>query len=136
MGTTSTNEADESEFKTTFGMMIHLNNGEIRRRQATLDTGSTLNVISHRVVRALTLEMGQYIGKEIAPLGEMFLPIGTVTFEWHIHTRKVTYKTEFAVLEDRYSNDFDVLLGKEAIAEIGFYRVNNHIFLGNYAGEN
>lgn len=136
METTSTNEADQPELRTTFRMVIHLDNAEIAQRRAALDTGATPNLISHRVVRDLSLEMSQYVGKKIAPLGEMFLPIGTVTFEWHVHNRNVTYKTEFAVLEDRYTTDFDILLGKDTISEIGFYRVNDNIFLSNYAGEN
>ena len=139
MDATSTNEASQSgepDFKTVFGMVIHLKDEKIARRQAILDTGATPNVISHRVVRELGLEMGQYKGGKIAPIGEMFLPIGTITFEWHVVERIVTYRTCFGVLEDKYSKDFDILLGKDTIAEIGFYRVNNNIFLGAYAGEN
>lgn len=122
------NKAAQSGYKPILGMVIHLSNADIARRTVILNTDVTTNVISHRVVQDLELEMGQYVGGLIARLGGLFLPIGTVVLEWHVLNRKVTHKTEFAVLEDRYSRDFDVLLGEETIRENSFLRANNTVF--------
>ena len=122
----------EKHFKTIFGMAIHLRNGEIARRQTILDTGSALDIISHRVVRSLNIQMLPYEGEMIKPMGGSYLPIGKISFDWHIVGRHRTYTTTFVVLSDTLSEDYDVLLGRGTIDSIGFYEVNDKVwFLEN-----
>ena len=120
-------QSGKADFKTVFGMMIHLKDTQSARRQLHLDAGSAVNVISYRVVRALGLEMGQYKG-ELITLGGEISPIGLVTFEWHILGRTTSYISDFAVLEDKYTKDFDILLGKATIDELRLFSRNYDVW--------
>ncbi|KAI4133309.1 MAG: hypothetical protein LQ341_006177, partial [Variospora aurantia] len=113
------------DFKTSFQMVIHLPHDRNAQRVSVLDTGAGLDVISPKVVESLKLEKEKYQGVPVYPLGGFYQPEWQVTYDWHIAGRFTTYTTTFAVLDDKHSGDFDVLLGKESIHKIGFWKKDN-----------
>lgn len=117
------------DFKTTFRMVIHLAGDEIAQRVSCLDTGADLDVINHRVVESLRLQRDRYQGAAIYPLGGFYEPEWQVTFDWHVAGFRQTYTSTLAVLDDRHSGDFDVLLGRMTIQKIGFYMTNDRVWM-------
>ncbi|KAL8932494.1 MAG: hypothetical protein Q9211_006281 [Gyalolechia sp. 1 TL-2023] len=61
--------------------------------------------------------------------GGYFEPETQVTVEWHISERHKTYKTTFAVLDEKHSGDFDILLGHRTIETVGFYLKNVSVWM-------
>ncbi|KAL8982321.1 MAG: hypothetical protein Q9177_005308 [Variospora cf. flavescens] len=116
------------DFKTSFQIVIHLPQDSNAQRVSVLDTGAGLDVINPKVVESLKLEKERYQGEPIHPLGGIYEPEWQVTFDWHVAHRFTTYTTTFAVLDDKHSGDFDVLLGKESIHKIGFWKKNNSVW--------
>ena len=119
------------DFKTTFRMVIHRGDGQVAQRVGKLDTGSKVNVISKQVVTSLGLPMEPYKGPFIAPIGAPVHPVGETEIDWHVASRGKTYTTKFAVLDDNLTKDFDALLSEDTVKEIGFYKVNNTVWLAN-----
>ncbi len=117
------------DFKRTFRMVIHLSGDGIAQRVSCLDTGADLDVISHRVVESLGLQQDRYQGAAIYPLGGFYEPERQVTFDWHVAGYRQTYTSTLAVLDARHSGDFDVLLGRRTIQEIGFYMTNDKVWM-------
>ncbi|KAL8889190.1 MAG: hypothetical protein Q9215_003489 [Flavoplaca cf. flavocitrina] len=120
-----------SELDTSFRMIIHLPNGLTRQRLACLDTCSDMNVISHNVVDSLQLETEEYTGDAIRPLGpatNTYMPERKVTIDWNVLKFHKTYTTTFAVLDEEYSDEFDILLGLDTIRKIQFYKKNKKIW--------
>ncbi|KAL8747939.1 MAG: hypothetical protein Q9190_000263 [Brigantiaea leucoxantha] len=111
-GSNDTAESEEADPDSRLRIVIHLKGGDIARRIALLEIGSTLNVISHREVRDIGFEIDQPVGGLIMLKGEMIKPIGLVTFEWHVADRKSIFISDFAVLEDKNAKNFDILLVK------------------------
>lgn len=116
------------DFKRTFRMVIHLSGDQIAQRVSCLDTGADLDVISHRVVESLRLHKERYQGAPIYPLGGFYKPEWQVTFDWHVAGFRETYTSTLAVLDDKHSGDFDVLLGRMTIQNIGFYTPNGKVW--------
>ncbi|KAL9035830.1 MAG: hypothetical protein Q9180_004640, partial [Flavoplaca navasiana] len=125
------NTSSHSELDTFFRMIIHLPNGVTRQRLACLDTCSDMNVISHNVVDTLHLETEKYTGDAIRPLGpaaNIYMPERTVTIDWNVSKFHVTYTTTFAVLDGEHGDEFDILLGRDTIRKIQFYKKNKKIW--------
>lgn len=118
----------KSKFKTQFKMVIHAPQDSFRTRIAKLDTASDVNVVSQDVVDELGITMNPYSGSKVTPVGEPIMPIGTVSLEWHIATRKKTYNTEFLVFHADLTKSFDMLLSEVEIARIGFYKNNDEVW--------
>ncbi|KAL8723948.1 MAG: hypothetical protein Q9181_007062 [Wetmoreana brouardii] len=116
------------KFKRAFRMAIHMANDEIAQRLTCLDTGADVDVISIDVVESLRLRKERYRGPPLKPLGSSYVPEWQVTFDWHVANFHKTYTSTFAVLDDRHSSDFDVLLGRVSVEGIGFYEVNDKVW--------
>ena len=127
---TSIPNDSDADFKYKFYMAIHqpTEAGGVRMRMAQLDTGSSLNVISHDVINDLKIPMDPYLGFTLRPFNGSVWPIGQVRLEWHVQGREKTYTDIFAVLPNDFSEDFDMLLGRETIERIGFYKRNRTVF--------
>ena len=122
-------DVKRSVLRSTFKMVIHLpNKDETKTRVAKLDTGSSVDVLSENVAGDLNMKMEEDKGSEIKPLGSLVKPIGTLTFDWHIMGKALTYTTTFVVLPNDYSKDFDVLVGLKLIDQIGFYNENEAVW--------
>ncbi|KAL9024984.1 MAG: hypothetical protein Q9196_006111 [Gyalolechia fulgens] len=131
-GSTRPNPGPESEghpIKRTCYMVIHLPNGQHALRIGCLDTMADLDAVSHHVVKSLGLKEEKYFGPPVRPLGGYFEPETQVTVEWHISERHKTYKTTFAVLDEKHSGDFDILLGHRTIETVGFYLKNVSVWM-------
>ncbi|KAL9596001.1 MAG: hypothetical protein Q9219_006085 [cf. Caloplaca sp. 3 TL-2023] len=130
-GTPSSNselQSDCRDFKRTFRIMIHVSEDLTKQRLCCLDTMADLDVISHHVVESLGLKKEKYEGDPIKPLGGHFRPEWQVTFDWHVAKFHKTYTSTFAVLDEKHSGDFDVLLGASTIEENGFFIPNGNVF--------
>lgn len=120
---------EEEDLKRIFQMVIHLPDDEHRQRVTCLDTGSDTDLIGLQVVESLGLPKEKYRGKLLCPLGSQYMPDWQVTFDWHIpQFRQKTYTTTFAVMDEKHSGEFDVLLGRLSIQKIGFYKNNSQVF--------
>ncbi|KAL8894928.1 MAG: hypothetical protein Q9192_003958 [Flavoplaca navasiana] len=125
------NTSSQSELDTSFRMIIHLPNGQIRQRLACLDTCSDMDVISHHVVDSLDLETERYRGDAVRPLGpatNIYMPERKVTIDWNVAKFHKTYTTTFAVLDEEHGDEFDILLGLDTIRKIRFYKKNKKIW--------
>ncbi|KAI4238448.1 MAG: hypothetical protein LQ349_001101 [Xanthoria aureola] len=117
------------DWKYSFHMVVHLAKGEDAVRVARLDTGSTVDVISIDVVNSLGLAKEQYRGPPLEPIGPSYLPQWQVKFDWHVAKYHKTYTSTFAVLDEDHSAAFDILLGTKTVEGIGFYKVDDTVFL-------
>ena len=127
----SSDTSSQSELVTSFRMIIHLPNGQIRQRLACLDTASDMDLISHHVVDSLNLETEKYTGDAYRPLGpatNIYMPERKVTIDWNVAKFYKTYTTTFAVLDEEHDDEFDILLGVDTIKKIGFYKKNTKIW--------
>lgn len=126
------NTSPQTELETKFRMVIHLPGGEgIAQRLACLDTAADLDVISDKVVDSLHLDTDEYIGDQARPIGPItnsFMPKKQVTLDWHVAKFQKTWTTTFAVFDEEYSDEFDILLGSATISKIGFYKRNKKVF--------
>ena len=97
-----------------------------------LDTGSSVNLLSQLVLLDLGMALEPYEG-QLIPLGngERIQPLGKVNLEWHVMGKPKTYKSTFLVLDDKSSEDFDVLLGRETIGRVGFYKTDEKVWVLN-----
>ncbi|KAL8811412.1 MAG: hypothetical protein Q9200_001815 [Gallowayella weberi] len=128
---------DESEpsVPRSFIIALHLPDEQPEKqgtahRVACLDTGSDFNVISQEVVDELGLQIQPYTGVLAKPVGGVsFLPVGEITLSWHVWGFHKTYTTKFVVFSKDYSKDFDVLLGRFTINEVGFFVKNRNVWL-------
>lgn len=116
------------KWKRSFHMVIHLAEGENALRVTCLDTGADVNVISIDVVNCLGLDKEQYQGPPLKPIGGTYLPQWQVTLDWHVARFHKTYTSTFAVLDKAHSADFDILLGKKTVEDIGFYHINGNVW--------
>ncbi|KAL8950147.1 MAG: hypothetical protein Q9222_003801 [Ikaeria aurantiellina] len=126
---------DGCDFKTTFRMVIHRLNKEPGQRIACLDTCADVDAISHRVVQDLGLRKVPYQGPSVKPLGGSFQPQWQVTLDWNVAGFPRTYPTTFIVFEEDYSEEFDVLLGKDTIKAVRFYKRNNSVWMTTREGD-
>ncbi|KAI4262254.1 MAG: hypothetical protein L6R42_002567 [Xanthoria sp. 1 TBL-2021] len=116
------------KWKRSFYMVIHLAKGEDALRVTCLDTGADVNVISIDVVNSLGLDKEQYQGPRLKAIGGTYLPQWQVTLDWHVARFHKTYTSTFAVLDEAHSADFDILLGKKTVEDIGFYHINGNVW--------
>ncbi|KAI4218224.1 MAG: hypothetical protein L6R36_009067 [Xanthoria steineri] len=116
------------KWKDSFHMVIHLTNGEHALRVARLDTGSSADMISIDVVNSLGLPKERYQGASLQPIGPLYLPQWQVEFDWHVAKFHKTYTHTFAVLDEKHSGDFDVLIGRKTIERVGFYKRDDTVF--------
>ncbi|KAL9617023.1 MAG: hypothetical protein Q9204_008518, partial [Flavoplaca sp. TL-2023a] len=117
----SSDPSPQEWFERTFSIIIH-GKEQNTQRLARLDTGDDLDAISHRVVEDLGLQTEKYEGAAVKPLGGSYQPERQITLSWHVLNFPKTYTTTFAVFNEKYSKDFDVLLGRSTIIEIRLYR--------------
>ncbi|KAL8701399.1 MAG: hypothetical protein Q9224_000519 [Gallowayella concinna] len=110
------------EFKRVFQAVIHLANGQNAQRVFCLDTGAELDIISSHVVESLGLKKEQYQKTSLRPTGGSRPPTSQVTFDWHVAGFYKTFTTTFAVVDDKLSKDFDILLGHSTIQDVGFHQ--------------
>ena len=121
--------ANGTKLKVSFHMVIHLAKGEVAIRVARLDTGATVDVISIDVVNSLGLVKEPYRGPPLKPLGTTYChPQGQVKFDWHVATYHKTYTSTFAILDEKYSTEFDILLGEKTMGVVGFYKRDDTVF--------
>ncbi|KAL8782252.1 MAG: hypothetical protein Q9213_005555 [Squamulea squamosa] len=114
-------------FERVFYMVIH-HSGQNSQRVTCLDTSADVDIISHQVVEDLGLQPEKYTGGMVRPLGGAYYPEGQITLSWHVAGFYKTYTTTFAVFNEQYSKDFDVLLGRVTIKKIGFYKKSTDIW--------
>ena len=119
------------KWKSSFHMVIHLANGEHALRVARLDTGASVDMISIDVVNSLGLAKERYQGLSLQPIGPLYLPPWQVKFDWHVAKYHKTYTNTFAVLDEKHSADFDILLGRKTVEDVGFYKVDDTVFFIN-----
>lgn len=124
----SANPEQRSSFRRSFHMVIHLAGGNTAMRVVCLDTGSTVDVISIDVVNSLNLPMVAYSGPPLAPIGDKFLPVGEVRFDWHVAKFNKTYTSTFVVIDEQRSMGFDVLLGEKTVGAGSFFIPNHAVF--------
>lgn len=99
-------------------------------RIAKLDTGSSVNVMSHKVFCALDMEMDDYDGPPLKPLGkDIIIPMGQVKVDWHVSQRTTTYTNKFVILDDSVTKDIDILLCDKTIEETSFYIRNDAVWI-------
>ena len=121
---------EPSGLRTTFEMVIHMQGDQTLTRMVQLDTGSSVDLLSQLVILDLGKDLEPYKGQGI-PLddGEPIRPLGTVTLDWHAMGKPKTYKTTFLVLDAESSKDFDVVLGRNTIGRIGFYKTDDKVWV-------
>ncbi|KAL8670138.1 MAG: hypothetical protein Q9168_005303 [Polycauliona sp. 1 TL-2023] len=116
----------------SFRMVIHMpNQDRIAQRLACLDTQADVDVISQEVVDSLRLETDEYTGEAVRPLGpitNMYQPARQVTLEWNVAKFHKTYTTTFVVFNKDHSDEFDLLLGRDTIRKVNFFKKNNGIW--------
>ena len=112
-----------SGWKTRIKMVLHLHDTSII--SAKLDTAAQLDVMSKRVAVALGTELESYSGEDVRELGGRMKPLGQLTMDWHVMSKKKTYTTTFLVVD---TEEFDVLLGEKTMDEIGFYKVDKDVW--------
>lgn len=117
-----------SKFKTQFNLVIHTSQDQTNTRVAKVDTAAKVNAISEDVVNELGMIVEPYDGPKVLPLGPPIEPLGKVRLEWHVMKFIKTYKTVFLVFPSNLTKDFDLLLGEDEIARIGFYTVNGNVW--------
>lgn len=119
-----------SPIQTTCLMAIHRPGGRKVVRVAKLDTAASQNLISRRLVSSMGLQVQEYFGPLLQPVGPLIPPGGMVSLEWHVSGKQVDYETAFAVLEEHHCHglDFDILLCEDEIKKIGFFIKNNAVF--------
>ncbi|KAL8715711.1 MAG: hypothetical protein Q9220_000378 [cf. Caloplaca sp. 1 TL-2023] len=105
------------------------------RRCATLDTGSSIDAISQRIVDECHLETEPYSGGMIRPCGGSCMPLLQVSLGWKVHGKRRTFRTTFVVLEGRFGEDFDFIIGNETIKNYGFLQRNKEMYLIHREGE-
>ncbi|KAL8893318.1 MAG: hypothetical protein Q9192_005388, partial [Flavoplaca navasiana] len=127
-GASSSEDCRRGKWKRTFHMVVHLSNDNHSIRVTCLDTGADINVISIDVVDSLHLAKEPYQGPPLKPIGGTYLPEWQVRFDWHVAHRTKTYTSIFAVLDKDHSGDFDILLGKGTVEDVGFYKVNSRVW--------
>lgn len=119
-------------------MNIHLPGEKNAQRMACLDTASDVDVISQQVVETLELETESYSGGAIKPLGPItnsYNPERQVTLDWHVVSFFKTYRTTFVVFNEEHSDEFDILLGRDTIKKVKFYKKNHGIWWSSARGE-
>ncbi|KAI4265589.1 MAG: hypothetical protein L6R38_009307 [Xanthoria sp. 2 TBL-2021] len=119
----------------TFRMVLYKAKDETAQRMAYLDTGSTVDLMSIDVVNSLNLRKDPYQGPPLKPMGGFFMPQWQVTADWHVAKFHKTYTTTFVVMDEKYSIDYDVLLGRSTIGRIGFVTSNNEVYFMTTEGE-
>ncbi|CAF9904971.1 MAG: hypothetical protein HETSPECPRED_004837 [Heterodermia speciosa] len=126
---------EPSAFRTTFKMVINMEGERTLTRMVQLDTGSSVNLLSELVVADLGKSLEPYDGKVI-PLGdgEPIRPLGKVTLDWHVMGKPKTYTDTFLVLDDASSQDFDVLLSRDTIGRVGFYKTDDKVWVLSLGG--
>ncbi|KAL8889193.1 MAG: hypothetical protein Q9215_003492 [Flavoplaca cf. flavocitrina] len=124
----SSEDCKRAKWKRTFLMVLHLAKEGDATRVTCLDTGADINVISIDVVNSLQLAKEPYQGPALKPIGGTYLPEWQVRFDWHVAHRTKTYTSIFAVLDKDHSADFDILLGKGTVEDVGFYKVNSRVW--------
>ncbi|KAI4233137.1 MAG: hypothetical protein LQ349_004587 [Xanthoria aureola] len=120
--------ANRPELKVSFHMVIHLAKGEDAIRVVRLDTGSSVDVISLDVVNSLGLVKEPYRGHPLKLIGTTYTPPGQVKFDWHVAAHHKTYTSTFAILDEKHSADFDILLGEKTMGVVGFYKRDHTVF--------
>ena len=123
---------EPSELRTTFKMAIHMEGEQMLKRMVQLDTGSSVNLLSELVLADLGMPLEPWDGKVI-PLGEgePIWPLGKVTLDWHVIGKPKTYKDTFLVIDAASSEDFDVLLSRDTIGRVGFYKTDDKVWVLN-----
>ncbi|KAI4262028.1 MAG: hypothetical protein L6R42_002783, partial [Xanthoria sp. 1 TBL-2021] len=130
------NASSQPDFERAFRMVIHLPNDRDAQRMTCLDTCADIDVISHEVVESLKLETESYSGGAIKPFGPItYKPERQVTLDWHVATFYKTYRTTFVVFNEEHSDEFDILLGRDTIKKIKFYKKNRGIWWSSARGE-
>ncbi|KAL9035703.1 MAG: hypothetical protein Q9180_004719, partial [Flavoplaca navasiana] len=129
----SRDPSPQRRFERVVHMVIH---GEQKQelRVACLDTGVDLDVISHQVVKDLGLQTEKYEGVAFTSLGG-YQPESQITLSWHVQNFSKMYTTTFALIDEEYSKDFDVLLGRFTIEKIGFYRKTPNVWFSAMDGD-
>ena len=120
--------APPTQFKTTFKMVLHTPDGRSGTRIGKLDTGSSVDLISQKVMETLCIKMEPYRGPDLTPIGPNIKPLGSIKLDWHVAKRKKTYTTTFVVLNASLTEGFDILLSEDTIKEVGFYKVDDSVF--------
>ena len=118
----------QEDYTTTFTIVIDKPDRAVSQKVAKIDTGAGTNLISQRTVAALGLDFQQYRGPRLKALGSVIQPIGTIKLIWHACQKPRKYGTTFAVIDDKLSRDFEILLGDEENAKRGFLKPDRSLF--------
>lgn len=90
-------------------------------RRATLDTGAMLNVVAESALADLErFPRSPWSDGPLDALGSVIIPKGRVRIMWRVRSRKISYITDFAIIEDDQAKGFDMLLGAEFIRKNRF----------------
>ena len=110
------------DLETQFYMIFHLPYSETFMRCAKLDTGAKVNLLNHEVMKDLAaygLEMEEYKGPKIKPLGELIEPVGQIKIRWSVRRFPKTY-TIFLCLIVKVQTVSMLFLGKTQLTKWDF----------------
>ena len=121
------------KWKTQDYMVIFIPGGDaLLTCLCKLDTASSVNILSWDIMNRLGVSMMEpYDGDMVVPLGDPVQPVGQLTLNWHVRGRNKTYTTHFVVLDEWSSRGFDALLSEKTIGDIGFYSINETVWLAH-----
>ncbi|KAI4286207.1 MAG: hypothetical protein L6R38_000103 [Xanthoria sp. 2 TBL-2021] len=126
------------EHELCFRMVVHLPEDTAARRKTSLDTAAgcttsfdtaaDVNVISIKVVESLGLSKEKYEGPPLAMAMFSYKPEWQTMFDWHVARFFKTYTTTFVVLDEKHCGDFEIMIGRDTIERIGFYKRNRNLW--------
>ena len=119
-----------SNLENRFYIVMHLPE-QVKMYNCQLDTASDVDILSQDVVDNLGMKLEPYKDGDIHPLGQPIQPLGQLTLDWHVQTKKKTYTTTFIVLDRQSTRGFDALIGITTLSKIGFYEKNNAVWYLN-----
>ncbi|KAL8815419.1 MAG: hypothetical protein Q9223_005443 [Gallowayella weberi] len=111
--------------ETIIPIVIHLYEGKHTTVLAVLDTVAEVNVINMGLLESSGLKKEEYTGASLAsPLGVSLRPEWQTTVDWHVKGFRKTDTSTFVLLDRELCEDFDILIGKLTLEEVGFYSQN------------
>ena len=114
--------------KMGFAMAVHRPDGTSENCETYIDTGADADVISTNVVDSLGLTKEEYKGPPLKTAIFTVQPRWQTTFDWHVASFHKTYTTTFVVLDEEHCGDSDILIGRQSIEAVGFYKVNTDVW--------
>ncbi|KAI4260707.1 MAG: hypothetical protein L6R42_003927 [Xanthoria sp. 1 TBL-2021] len=112
----------------SFRMIVHLPRDTIATRMTILDTAAEADIINIKVVESLNLSKEKYEGPPLAMAMFFYKPEWQTTFDWHVAEFHKVYTTTFVVLDEKHCGDFDIMIGRDTIKRVGFYKRSHMVW--------